>query len=153
MAPCSPAGILALTFTLLLSSWLRIGWLGLRFMPETSIAIDLGLALTAAGLALCVWARLTLGDYWSDKVVLTVDHRLVQNGPYSRLRHPIYSGVLLAIAGTALAIGEWRGVAAFALLGANYWVKARREDRILSARFGDAFAEYEQRAGFLLPKW
>jgi len=78
---------------------------------------------------------------------------LIRHGPYAHLRHPIYSGVLLAVGGTALAIGEWRGVIALVLLGANYFVKSKREDRILASRFGESFAEYKRHAGFLLPRW
>jgi len=146
-------GILSVTFVFLLSPWLRVGWLGRRFVPESAVARGAGLTLTAAGLLLCVWARRTLGDYWSDKVALKVDHQLIRRGPYAHLRHPIYSGVLLAVAGTAVAIGEWRGLVALALLGANYFVKAKREDRILASRFGERFTEYKRQAGFLLPKW
>ncbi len=145
--------ILLITFVLLLSPCLRMGWLGRRFAPETAIGRGAGLALTVAGLLLCIWARRTLGDYWSDKVALKVDHQLIRRGPYAHLRHPIYSGVLLAVGGTALAIGEWRGVIALALLGANYFVKAKREDRILASRFGESFAEYKRQAGFLMPRW
>jgi len=146
-------GILFITFVLLLSPWLRMGWLGRRFAPESVIGRGVGLTLTAAGLFLCIWARRTLGGYWSDKVALKVDHQLIRHGPYSHLRHPIYSGVLLAVAGTALAIAEWRGVVALFLLGANYFVKAKREDRILESRFGDNFTEYKRQAGFLVPRW
>jgi protein-S-isoprenylcysteine O-methyltransferase Ste14 len=146
-------GILLITFVLLLSPWLRMGWLGGRFAPETAIGRGAGLTLTAAGLLLCIWARRTLGDHWSDKVALKVDHQLIRRGPYAHLRHPIYSGVLLAFAGTALAIGEWRGMVALALLVANYFVKAKREDQILASRFGKSFAEYKRQAGFLLPRW
>ncbi|MFY9560184.1 MAG: isoprenylcysteine carboxylmethyltransferase family protein [Terriglobales bacterium] len=146
-------GILSITFVLLLSPWLRMGWLGRRFAPETATGRGVGLTLTAAGLALCIWARRALGEYWSDKVALKVDHQLVRRGPYAHLRHPIYSGVLLAVAGTALAIGEWRGVVALVLLGTNYFVKGKREDRILASRFAEAFAEYRRHAGFLVPKW
>ena len=89
---------------------------------------------------------------WSDKVALKVDHRLIRSGPYAFLRHPIYSGVLLGVLGSALAIGEWRGVVVLVVMTANYWVKAQREDRILSARFGDSFTDYKRHAGFLLPK-
>ena len=146
-------GILSVTFVLLLSPWLRVGWLGRRFVPETAINRGVGLTLAAAGLALCIWARRVLGQYWSDKVALKVGHQLIRQGPYARLRHPIYSGVLIAIAGTALAIGEWRGLVALAAMTINYFVKAKREDRILASRFGESFAEYRQHAGFLLPKW
>ena len=60
--------------------------------------------------------------------------------------------MLVAVAGTALAVGEWRGVAAFLLLLANYVIKARKEERILRQRFGPAFEEYDRRTGFLIPR-
>jgi protein-S-isoprenylcysteine O-methyltransferase Ste14 len=110
-----------------------------------------GVALTCAGVGLAIWARRTLGRNWSDKVVLKVGHELIRSGPYGYLRHPIYSGVLLAVAGSALTIGEWRCVAAFALLGTNYYIKATREEKILAANFGEAFAEHKRRTGFFLP--
>ena len=145
--------ILALTFILLLSPWLRMGWLGRRFVPDAEAGRALGLSITALGILLCVWARLHLGKYWSDKVVLKVDHRLIRSGPYRFLRHPIYSGVLLGILGTALAVGEWRGVVALAMMSVNYFVKARREERVLAGQFGEEFAEYARSAGFLVPRW
>ena len=146
-------GILFVTFVLLLSPWLRMGWLGQRFLPDTAIGRGVGVALSATGLLLCIWARRTLGEYWSDKVALKIDHQLIRRGPYAHLRHPIYAGVLLAIAGTALAIGEWRGVVALVLMAVNYLAKAKREDRILASRFGENFAEYKRQAGFLAPRF
>lgn len=143
--------ILTTTFVLLLSPWLRIGPLAWRFVPDTTLGRWLGVGLTGSGILLCVWARLHLGRYWSDKIVLKVDHRLVRSGPYAYLRHPIYSGVLLGIAGTALAIREWRGILALLLLGTNYLLKAKREERILAASFGEAFTEYKRETGFFLP--
>ena len=145
--------ILCLMFTLLLTPRLRFGPLAWRFVPDHASVRELGIALTVAGLALCIWARRELGEYWSDKVVLKVDHQLICSGPYAYLRHPIYSGVLLAVAGTALAIGEWRGVVALTVMAVNYWAKARREERILAEKFGESFAEYKQNTGFLVPRW
>jgi len=143
--------ILAVTLILLLSDWLRIVPLRWRFIPETQVGVWAGVFLTAAGVALAIWARFNLGQNWSDKVVLKVDHELVRTGPYAYLRHPIYSGVLLAVAGTALAIGEVRGLLALLLLGTNYCVKAIREERILAANFGEDFASYKRKTGFFLP--
>ena len=145
--------ILALTFVLLLSPWLRMGWLGRRFVLDTEVGRTVGLVMTALAILLCVWARVHLGKYWSDKVVLKVDHRLIRSGPYRFLRHPIYSGVLLGILGTALAVGELRGILALVVMSANYFVKARREERVLAGQFGEEFAEYTRRAGFLVPRW
>jgi protein-S-isoprenylcysteine O-methyltransferase Ste14 len=137
---------------LLLTGWLRIGWLGERFLPDIFWVRWTGVVVAGSGMLLCVWARHHLGEYWSDKVGLKVDHQLIRSGPYAVLRHPIYSGVLLGIAGSALAIGQWRGIVALAVMAANYWIKARREERMLSRKFGNAFEEYRLKAGFLLPK-
>ena len=86
------------------------------------------------GLAIAAWVRVHLRRYWSDKVVIQPDHRLVSSGPYARMRHPIYFGVLLAIAGTATVVGEWRALLAFLLMLINYTIKARKEDQILADR-------------------
>jgi protein-S-isoprenylcysteine O-methyltransferase Ste14 len=103
-------------------------------------------------MALAMWARIHLGQFWSDKVVLKVDHQLIRTGPYASLRHPIYSGVLLGVAGTAVLLGEWRGVLAFIILLTNYWVKAKREDQILAGAFPSTFSDHKNQAGFLLPR-
>jgi len=144
--------IMCFVFVLLLTSRFRTGFLAFRFVPDTLWSRGIGYGLTVGGMALCVWARLKLGEYWSDKVALKVEHRLIRKGPYARLRHPIYTGVLLAIAGTALAIGEWRGLVALAVMTVNYLIKARREDRILASHFGEEFTAYKAQAGFLVPK-
>jgi protein-S-isoprenylcysteine O-methyltransferase Ste14 len=144
--------ILAATFTLLFWPTAGIGFLGHRFIRASSAVALAGFVVALSGMALSVWARIHLGHYWSDKVVLQFNHRLIRSGPYTWMRHPIYSGVLLAVAGTALVVGEWRGVLAFTILLANYAVKAKREDQILACEFGDAFAEHMRSAGFLLPR-
>ena len=145
--------ILVVTFALLLSpSLVALGPLVRRFVPNYPAVRDLGVALAGLGVLLMIWARRHLGHYWSDKVEIKMNHQLISTGPYARLRHPIYTGMLLGIAGTALAVGEWRGVAAFLLLLANYVIKARKEERILRQRFGPAFEEYDRRTGFLIPR-
>jgi protein-S-isoprenylcysteine O-methyltransferase Ste14 len=144
--------ILAITFTLLFGSWTAIGLLGRHFLPATPSFEYLGFALAVLGMALAMWARIHLGQFWSDKVVLKVDHQLIRTGPYASLRHPIYSGVLLGVAGTAVLLGEWRGVLAFIILLTNYWVKAKREDQILAGAFPSTFSDHKNQAGFLLPR-
>ena len=145
--------ILVITFTLLFWERTAIGFLARRFMPQLPVVAYAGFLATLAGLTTALWARIHLGQYWSDKVVLKVDHQLIRTGPYAYMRHPIYSGVLFSVAGTALVLGEWRGLLAFLILLTNYWVKAEREERILSARFGQEFSDHQQRAGFLFPRF
>ena len=118
--------LLATTFTLLFAKWTAVGFLGRHFSPPGQYLAYFGFGMALAGMALAVWARVSLGQYWSDKVVLKVDHELVRSGPYARMRHPIYSGVLLAVAGSAFVDDEWRGVLALLLLLTNYTVKAKR---------------------------
>jgi protein-S-isoprenylcysteine O-methyltransferase Ste14 len=145
--------VLAVTFALLFWDRTAIGVLGERFVaPLPAVAVT-GFTLALIGLSIAMWARVHLGQYWSDKVVLKVDHQLIRAGPYAHMRHPIYSGVLLAVLGTALVVAEWRGLLAFLVLLINYWIKAKREEQILSAQFNEEFRDHEIRAGFLLPRF
>lgn len=144
--------VLAATYALLFWDRTAIGVLGERFAPDSATLEIAGFVLALCGIALALWARINLGQYWSDKVELRVDHQLIRTGPYAYLRHPIYSGVLLGVAGTALVVGEWRGVLGFLILLVNYIIKARREDRILAGAFAD-FDDHKRQAGFLLPNF
>jgi protein-S-isoprenylcysteine O-methyltransferase Ste14 len=144
--------VLTITFTLLFAKWTAIGFLGRSFLSRAQPLAYIGLIAALAGLSIAIWARISLGRYWSDKIVLKVDHQLVRSGPYARMRHPIYSGVLLGVAGSALVVDEWRAVLAFLLLLTNYMVKAKREDKILAGAFAQDFIEHRRRAGFLLPR-
>jgi protein-S-isoprenylcysteine O-methyltransferase Ste14 len=144
--------ILATTFSLLFWDATAKGFLGRHFLPADSVFVEAGLVTALAGMGLTLWARMVLGSYWSDKVVLQGEHRLVQAGPYARMRHPIYSGVLLGVLGTALVLGEWRGALAFVLLLTNYVIKAKREEHILATRFQEEFSAHAARTGFFLPR-
>jgi protein-S-isoprenylcysteine O-methyltransferase Ste14 len=122
------------------------------FFSQTQSVAYVGFASALAGMALAVWARVSLGHYWSDKIVLKVDHQLVRSGAYARMRHPIYSGVLLGVAGSALVVDQWSGLLALVLPLVNYVVKAKREEGILAGAFLEDFVEHKKRAGFLLPR-
>jgi protein-S-isoprenylcysteine O-methyltransferase Ste14 len=126
-------------------------WLGARFLPDTTIAYALGLLIVIAGLAFAVWARLYLGRNWSGTVTVKDDHTLICSGPYAIVRHPIYTGLLLAILGTAIVFGEWRGLVAFCFLTAAYLLKLRREERFMAESFPDAYPGYRARVPALIP--
>lgn len=145
--------ILIITFVLLLAHSLSLGLLDSKFLHENHAVQGAGLAFTLLGIALTIWARQHLGINWSDKVEIRQDHQLVHTGPYAFFRHPIYSGVLTAVAGTALAFGKWRCLIAFALLLTSYAIKAKKEERVLESAFGDAYRQYENTTGFLLPRF
>jgi protein-S-isoprenylcysteine O-methyltransferase Ste14 len=111
-----------------------------RVMPAAAWPSALGAILVAAGLGFSVWARRHLGRNWSAHVVVKEGHSLIRTGPYRRLRHPIYSGILLAFLGMAAAIGELRGFLAFVPALVSFAQKSRVEE----ARMREIFAEYEQ---------
>lgn len=142
---------------LLLAAWLLwlprlpLPVLGDRWLPAVPWTWLVGWVLTLAGLGFTVWARRHLGRNWSVVVTLKQDHELVTSGPYAWVRHPIYTGLLLAFAGSALAQGEWRGVLALGLAGAALWRKLRLEEHWLRERFGAAYLAYCRRVAALLP--
>jgi protein-S-isoprenylcysteine O-methyltransferase Ste14 len=144
--------VLAAVFALLFWKATAVGILGRRFVPDIPALGAMGFAAAVIGMAVASWSRIALGKYWSDKVILQSEHKLIRSGPYSCMRHPLYSGVLLAVLGTALVLGEWRGLLSFAILLANYFIKAKREENILKERFGPGFVEHVRSTGFLLPK-
>ncbi len=116
---------------LLLARGLLPEFLLARFFAPGLATGALGAALTAAGIALAIWARLHLGREWSGTVALKDTPVLIRSGPYAVLRHPIYSGLLLALLGTALAQGEWRGLAALVLAFAAILRRVAAEEALL----------------------
>ena len=129
----------------------RLPWLDQRFLPPTIIAYWLGLLMLAVGIAFAVWARLYLGRNWSGTVTVKQNHELIRSGPYRLVRHPIYTGLLLAILGTAVAFGEWRGLLAFALLTGSLSLKLRIEERFMSESFPKEYARYRAEVPALIP--
>jgi protein-S-isoprenylcysteine O-methyltransferase Ste14 len=142
---------LALAVALLWRPNSPVDLLGERFLPAGAWSFWTGAALTAAGLLFTVWARVHLGRNWSGIVTIKQDHELVTSGPYRFVRHPIYSGLLLALTGSALARAEWRGVVAVALAFAALWRKLRYEERWMRERFGGAYEAYARRVAALVP--
>ncbi|MGH9547566.1 MAG: methyltransferase family protein [Terriglobales bacterium] len=131
----------------------EIGFLGKRFIPHTLTGAVLGVLLTWIGIGLAIWARYHLAEYWSARVTIKEDHQLIRTGPYAHFRHPIYSGLTLAMIGTALVIGKWRCVLGLVLALIGHCIKARKEEEMLTQQFGDAFREHQTHAGFLLPRF
>src|SRR5271157_250351 len=136
--------------------WLLFGgnWNGLNMtlVPDTPIVWWLGLVLTALGVAISIWARVSLGANWSGVVTLKDDHELISKGLYRWIRHPIYTGILLAMIGTAMIKGHVRGWLGFLMVLAAFYFKARREEGFLRHEFGDGFEEHAKRTGMFLPK-
>ena len=122
-----------------------------RFVPLALWLVQLGAALTFAGIAFAIWARIRIAGNWSSDVTLKRDHELIVDGPYRWVRHPIYTGILLSLAGTGLAVGEWRAVIGVLLVGAAYWRKLTIEEALMRRQFGETYARYAARVPALIP--
>ena len=116
-----------------------------------SVALEaLGSALFAAGLGLAIWARIHLGRNWGMPMTRKDEPELVTSGPYRFVRHPIYSGILLALLGTALATDLYFLIV-LAIMCVYFTHSARVEERLMSAEFPDAYASYRARSKMLIP--
>ncbi|HUJ32695.1 MAG TPA: isoprenylcysteine carboxylmethyltransferase family protein [Candidatus Acidoferrum sp.] len=145
--------VMGTAFVLLDGSLVQFGDLNKRFFPHSAPVQAVGAALTCLGVAFAIWARYHIGRYWSSTVSLRADHQLIRTGPYAHIRHPIYTGILLAVLGTAVAVGRYRAIVAFVIVLAGFTWKASREEALLSGEFGPAFEEHKRVTGFFLPRF
>ena len=123
--------------------WQLLSWLGWGLT-----------ALAALGFAFTWWARVTLGALWSGDVSRKADHRVIDSGPYRLVRHPIYTGILVATYATAGQIGAPSTLAGIALATLAFWIKARLEERFLARELGEgAYGPYRRRTPMLVPFW
>jgi protein-S-isoprenylcysteine O-methyltransferase Ste14 len=130
---------------------MHLSFLAGRFHHSQTIAVA-GLILTILGLAFSAWARDVLGRNWSGRVIIQVDHQLITAGPYAYVRHPLYTGLLTAFAGTALVSGDYGSLLGLFLAVNIFRLKARREEQLLEAEFGTGYAIYRAHTGSILPR-
>lgn len=114
------------------------------------VLAGVGLALFLLGLALAVWARLYIGRNWGTPMSRKDEPELVTTGPYHRVRHPIYTGLLLALIGTALATSLY-GLIVAAILGGFFVYSAIREEAYLTEQFPDTYRAYKHSTKMLIP--
>ena len=112
----------------------------------------LGLAVFALGIAYRIWAVRTLGRFFRYTVVVDADHRVVEDGPYRLVRHPSYTGLLMAALGTGIALANWLSIAAClvpALIG--FSIRLLHEERVLASELGEPYRTYMRRTRRLVP--
>jgi protein-S-isoprenylcysteine O-methyltransferase len=122
-----------------------------RFLPMNPAISYLGLALTIIGLGFAVWARFAIGRNWGGMITVQQDHQLMRTGPYAIVRHPIYSGFMLATLGTALIVGEIAGLVSVALIVICWGYKARLEESFMIEQFGAEYEDYRRHVKGLIP--
>jgi len=125
-------GVLALTFP----EWLR--WVGF--------------ALGLASLGFWSWAQFALGKEWSPQLQLRKEHHLVTTGPYSRIRHPLYTAMLGYGTGLALVTANWVFVVFVVVVIGGLLARVPKEEQMMLEEFGEAYKCYMQRTGRFFPK-
>ena len=110
------------------------------------------IALAITGFVFCWWARVTLGRLWSGWISKKDDHRIVDSGPYGIVRHPIYTGIIVAVFATAAIKGTVFAFVGAALMTVGFWIKARLEEQFLRTELGAAnYEAYSRRVPMLVP--
>ena len=107
--------------------------------------------LVVVGIAFAIFARFALGGNWSGSVTVKQDHTLIRRGPYSIVRHPIYTGLILAFLGVAVIVGQLRGLLGVAVLFLSFWLKSRVEERFMQEQFGAEYRTYQHQVKGLIP--
>lgn len=123
-----------------------------RWLPGRQFRARVGLLLEVLGLGLVFWARATLGQYWTTRIAPASAQPLIRSGPYGVVRHPLYAGILVGAGGTALVVGQVRGILGLGLLAAAYRRKIADEEMALREHFGDAYTAYAAVTPAYLPR-
>jgi protein-S-isoprenylcysteine O-methyltransferase Ste14 len=110
----------------------------------------IGMGLFLIGLGLAVWARVYLGRNWGTPMSEKVDAELVTSGPYRYIRNPIYSGIILAAIGTAVAV-SWYWLVAVVFMGAYFSYSATVEGHIMERLFPNDYPAYKRSTKMLIP--
>jgi protein-S-isoprenylcysteine O-methyltransferase Ste14 len=143
--------ILVIGVYLIFAKQIGLPWLDRQLISVTIPIVLAGLLIVLVGVVFSIWARLMLGSNWSNRVTLKEDHTLVRNGPYRIVRHPIYSGILFGMLGSALQRGEMRSIVGVVICVLSFWLKTRAEEEFMVQRFGDEYLQYSQEAKSLVP--
>jgi protein-S-isoprenylcysteine O-methyltransferase Ste14 len=133
------------------TTWIPLPWLYLHLLPAGLWSFWVGAAVMVGGLLFAIWAREHLGRNWSQAVTIKQDHELITSGPYAIVRHPIYTGMLAGLLGSAIALTEVRGFVALVLFFVMFWLKLRKEEEWMRSQFGETYAAYAHHTAALVP--
>jgi protein-S-isoprenylcysteine O-methyltransferase Ste14 len=148
LTPYLPAliGVALIQLHVLPESWIK------EPLWPHSLSLDaVGLAVTVLGTVFAIWSRVTLGRNWSSVPQVKEQHALVVKGPYRFVRHPIYTGLILAFIGTGLALDKGIWFFMVVLIFVSYFLKIRVEERLMMETFPEEYPEYRRRVKALIP--
>jgi protein-S-isoprenylcysteine O-methyltransferase len=130
----------------------RAGLLYRHLYPNVLVVEYFGVLLLLLGVGFAVWARFALGRNWSGIVTVKEDHTLITGGPYAWVRHPIYTGILLGLLGTAVTLGTVINMVEVPVVAFALWLKLRTEERFMFETFGEQYTMYRRHVKALIPR-
>ena len=139
---------LAYAWPLIIAAIIATHWSGGRtvLLPISSVQRAVGMILCAGGFVFAIWARTILGRNWSGIATVKQDHELICRGPYKIVRHPIYTGLVLAFLGTFIAAWPTVGGAIYvAAVILSLWIKSQQEEKLMQGQFPEAYPAYRQK--------
>jgi protein-S-isoprenylcysteine O-methyltransferase Ste14 len=148
---------LAYILPLVIGGWLivvsraRLGPLSVQLWPDDTARWRCALVLVVLGLGFSIWARAHLGSNWSGTVTVKQGHELIRSGPYAYLRHPIYTGLIVALAGSAIACGEPSALLGLLIIVYSFARKLRLEEHFMREQFPGEYARYSSEVPALIP--
>lgn len=153
----STAARLGYIVPLVIGAWLialpltGLGPLSVQLWPDETARWQCALVLVVLGLGFSIWARMHLGRNWSGTVTVKEGHELIRSGPYAYVRHPIYTGLIVALAGGAVACGQPRALLGLAIIVYSFVRKLRLEEQFMRAQFPAEYARYCREVPALVP--
>jgi len=143
--------VVGIGFYLLFGSPSTPDWFNQSLFTVTFPIALAGLGLAICGVGLSIWARLILGENWSSSPSIKQNHALIVTGPYRVVRHPIYTGFLIALLGSALHHGLVRSFLAVLTCAVGFYLKVSVEEQFMVQRFGEAYLHYRRNVNALVP--
>jgi protein-S-isoprenylcysteine O-methyltransferase Ste14 len=132
-------------------NWFGHSWLRENFIEHTNFVGIIGLSTCIIGAIIACMSRYLLGKNWSLSIQRKENHQLIQSGIYKVIRHPIYLGLLLLFIGNAIIVGDYRGIIAIVIVFVSFWIKLKKEEKLLAETFGNQYAEYKKQTKALIP--
>jgi protein-S-isoprenylcysteine O-methyltransferase Ste14 len=127
-------------------------WLGVLSIPLPGWLRWSGFFLSIVSLGFWIWTQVALGKEWSPQLQLRQEHRLVTNGPYTHIRHPLYTAMMGYGAGLALLTANLIFISLAVLIIAGLIVRVPKEEQMMIQEFGEEYITYAHRTGRFLPK-
>ena len=128
-------------------------WIKFLIIPFPQFVSWLGVFGGIFGIALLTWVHIHLGKQWSADLQLNPDHQLIESGPYSRIRHPMYTALITVYLALGIVSSNYIISTVFIMIIFSVVIRIPDEEKMMMGKFGERYKIYMQKTGRLLPKF